>query len=462
MRAPRLVRAFASLRVTVALMALLAGLLLLNIVIPQRAVLGEAAWSALLQRAPGWQRFGLETLDLGRLPASPVFLAVVALFFVQLALVLAQRAGPAVRRARAGPAAEAGLKAWARMDERLTAPLPAGWDVGAAARVLLGRGFRVRRVGETTLWGVKHRLAPLGFLLFHVSFFLLCAGALGLYFTRFAGSVVLVEGQAFEGRYARVLREAPLERPPAASFALAQVEAREQQGQPIQLEATLSFQQVGGRVERRARVNQPAEWGRLRVLVQEAGLAPQLWLQDAQGFTLDRVALAAAGRGQPPAEALLAQGRYVVRVDPWSASRAFPARAQLRTWPVHVTVLPAQGGRARPGAAPLFAGELRAGQAARAGDARLVLEELRCWAGLMVVSERGGALLVAGFGLGIAGLVWRLLLYRREVVLSWSHETFDLVGRSEVFSGAFRDELGRLRRALSEAGGPPAGERAHG
>ena len=35
----------------------------------------------------------------------------------------------------------------------------------------------------------------------------------------------------------------------------------------------------------------PAEWGSATLLVNEAGLAPVLWLQDEQGFTLDRVAV---------------------------------------------------------------------------------------------------------------------------------------------------------------------------
>ena len=459
---PRPLRAFASLRVTVALIALLALLLLLNIVVPQQAVTGPAAWSELLARAPAWQRFLLETVDLGRLPTSPPFVATLVLFFAHLALVLIERAGPAWRRTRAGPAAEAGLMAWARMDERLEAPLPAGWDVGVAASILRGQAFRVRRVGETTLWGVKHRLAPLGFLLFHLSFFLLFAGGLALYYTRFAGSLVLVEGQEFDGHWARVLREPPVGLPPAPSFALTAVEAREEQGQPVHLGATLRFRRAVGAVERRARVNQPAEWGHMRVLVQEAGLAPQLWLQDAQGFTLDRVAVAAAGRGREPAEALLASGRYLVRLDPWVASASFPGRAELGTRAVHVAVFPAHHGRARTGATPLFEGELRPGQAARVGAERLVLEDLRYWAGLLVVSERGGALLVTGFVLGIGGLVWRLLLYRREVVVSWDRDLFRVVGRSEVFSSAFREELAGLRQALKQAKPAPAGEQAHG
>ena len=70
-----------------------------------------------------------------------------------------------------------------------------------------------------------------------------------------------------------------------------------------------------------------------------------------------------------------------------------------------------------------------------------------------MISERGGALLIAGFAIGIAGLVWRLMLHRREVAVVWDEERFTLVGRSEYFPWRFREELAELFATLGGSRG---------
>ena len=100
----------------------------------------------------------------------------------------------------------------------------------------------------------------------------------------------------------------------------------------------------------------------------------------------------------------------------------------------------------------LFDGPLRPGEGTALEGGRLVLEELRYWVGVKVVSERGGGVLVAGFVAGIAGLVWRLLLHRREVALSWDDETLRVVGRSESYPSRFRDELVAIFDTLRAGG----------
>jgi hypothetical protein len=62
-------------------------------------------------------------------------------------------------------------------------------------------------------------------------------------------------------------------------------------------------------------------------------------------------------------------------------------------------------------------------------------------------------LLVAGFTLGLIGLIWRLVLYRREVALTWDDRKFHLVGRSEYFSHRFQEELGAIQTTLERESG---------
>jgi len=460
----RLWKAFTAPRTTVVLLVLLAVMLLLNVMVPQEAVLGPEEFASMLTGRPV-ARFFLVTLGLGRLATSPVFIAVLVLFFVNLSAVLVARLGPTLRRTRMHERSEQGLAAWARMEESLSADLPAAWEPGRIVRALQGFGYRARRPGERTFWGVKHRSAPLGFLLFHLSFFLLCAGGVAIYLTRFVGTAVVTEGQEFAGQYQDVLRYAPWGGPPDLSFTLDEVEPRFEAGEPVHLGATLSILGAGPVVRRRARVNDPARWGSTIVLVQAAGIAPILWLQDAGGFTIDRVAVAARTRSsgtglgdEPPREDVtevpLAGGRVVARIEPLAPGTPFPTREDLGTTPIRLSVVrtaEGEGGERQV----LYEGSLRPGEAAplsagAGSEGRLVLEELRYWAGFQIIDERGGGLLMAGFIAGVLGLVWRLLLHRREVVVHWDDERVRLVGRSEYFSGHFRRELVALFAELTD------------
>lgn len=466
----RLIRLLTSVRTTVVLLVSVALMLLLNVLIPQASVLGpeEFARVAVSGRSA---RFLLVDLGLGYLSTSPLFLTVLVLFFVNLAAVLISRAGPTWRRTRFRARKLSALRAWTKAEPDRTAPLPEGSDterfLARAVETLRGFGYQTHKAtgeegaraarGEQpslhAVHGVKHRMAPLGFLLFHLSFFLLCAGGFALYLTRFVATAVVVEGQELTDLgAARVLRRPPLGGPPDLRFALETVEPRFEKGQPLHLGATLRF--PDGALQH-ARINRPARWGSASVLVQQAGLAPVLWLQDSRGFSLDRVLVAATSQAGDPTRVPLAEERFGPRLEaviqPLGPDEDFPARAELAATPMELRLL--DDGEV------VFEGTLRPGQAASLPQGRLVLEELRYWLRVMVVAERGGGLLITGFLLGVVGLVWRLAAYRREVAVVWDAQRGTVVGRSEYFVLRFQEELDGIYRALFEPTRSPGPER---
>jgi cytochrome c biogenesis protein ResB len=427
-----MLRGFTSARSTILLLCLLAVLLLLNVALPQEKVVGSERFETMTAGRPV-AHFVLVTLGLGSMSVSPVFLAVLALFFLNLLTVLVARIGPTWRRVALKTRSDKGLQAWSRLEEARSIPRPAGWSVGEAARTLRGFGYQVRRPGERTLWAVKHRTAPLGFMLFHISFLLVCAGGISIYYTRFVGSTILSEGQQFQGHYNKIIRSRPIGPPPELPVTLESIDARFDRGEVVHLGAAFRFQQASTSVTRNARVNHPAHWGPTSLLVNRAGLAPVLWLQDAQGFTLDRIVVPARTLSGPPTDVALGDGRVVAFILPLEEGTSFPSRAELprAAMTFRITV----------DSRVVFDGELSPGEAAEFDGGRLVLQELRYWVGMTVVSERGGGVLIAGFTLGIIGLIWRLLWYRREVAVTWDEREIRLVGRSEYFSGRFQDEL---------------------
>jgi cytochrome c biogenesis protein ResB len=448
MRRRRLFRRFISARFTVGLLCLLALLLLLNVAVPQQSVLGDERYAAVLEEGGAGTWFVLETLGLGRMATSPVFLAVLGLFFLNLASVLLARLKPTWHRVGLKPRSEKGLRAWARMEETHSGPLTEDWSAGRIVNVLRGHGYQVRRPGKQTVWAVKHRTAPLGFLVFHLSFFLLFAGGVAIYYTRFVGTAIVSEGQPFNGEYSAVVRASPLGGPPPLRFVVEEVEARMENGQPVHLAADLRFEQAGAAGIRRSRVNHPADWGSASILVEKAGLAPVLWLQDARGFTLDRVVAPARTFATVTTEVEMADGEWKATVYPLLAGDPFPERQDLAEISMDIEIW--------HGEEELFSGKLRPGEAASFPGGRLVMEELRYWVGLRVIRERGGGLLIVGFTLGVIGLVWRLLWYRREIALTWENGVFRLVGRSEYFSAPFEAELASLARMLKETEAPAA------
>lgn len=434
----RLLRLFTSVKTTAVLLAVLAVLLFLNVVVPQESLLGAEEFAALVGQG-GWNRFFLVTLGLGRLSTSPVFIAVLAVFYLNLALVLAGRLRPTLAKLKVRRRSEAGLVAWSGTEGALQAPLPPEWSAAHVVDTLRGYGYRVERVGERVFWGLKHRTAALGFLLFHLSFFLLFGGGLLLYLTRFVGDAVATEGQELSTESTSVRRMPLLGGVPRLRLQVEEVTPRLEQGEPVYLGVRFRFLPSG--VEQEARINHPAEWGPVKVLVAKAGVTAVLWLQDGRGFTLDRVAVPVDVRPDVPAVVPVDDGRYLVSIDSVPIGPSFPHREDLPGRPITVSVVRQGDREVGTPAETAFEGTLRPGESASLGGDRLELVELRYWVSVQVVSERGGGVLIAGFVVGVLGLVWRLMLYRREVAVVWDGETLRLVGHSEYFPERFRDEL---------------------
>lgn len=432
-------RVLVSMRTTAALLAALTALLVVNALVPQASFDPDAY--ALAVRGSRAARFALETLRLGSVSTSPLFVACVAAFFVNLAAVLVDRAGATWRRIRLRPPATAQVRALLEGDAVAAVAGP-GPTAARAAEVLGGLGYRTLPVPDG-VWGVKNRLALLGFPVFHASFFLLLAGGLQLYLTRDVRTLVVAEGQEASSAGGAVVRRAPLGDAPPVRIALARLDPRLAAGRPVALDAALI---VDGGPEAIARVNHPVERGAVSILVDRAGLAPVLWLTDRDGFTLDRVLVPVANHG-PPTRVPLATGDLEVAIQPEPLGPRFPDRAALPGAPLTLTV------RAR--SAPPVDATLRPGEAVAAGDRVVRLQELRYWVELRVVRERGGPLLVAGFLLAVAGMAWRMLLYRREVVVTVGAGPARVAGRGEFFPARIAGEVRAIAELLGEAARPP-------
>lgn len=423
----------ASLRTTAVLIAVLSTLLLLNVLLPQ-AGLDPAAFARAV-RSSAAARFVLTTLGLGDLPTSAIFLAVLALFFANLSAALLDRVGATARRLRTSAASEGQAAALLRGAEAI--PAPPGADE-VARRVLETLGYEVCRVAPGVFWGVKHRLALLGFAMFHAAFFVLAAGALMLYLTRDVVTVVAAEGQSVTSEAGARQRRARVRGAVPVAVQVERVDVSLRDGKPVDLSVAMRLAPDGG--VQRSRVNHPAVWGDLTALVNRAGVAPVLWLTDDRGFTLDRVAVLAVARGGFPARARLGSGDLEAVIEPIPVGAGFPERAQLPSARIAL--------RLRQGEADVFEGTLAPGESVPVAGGTVRLQEVRYWAELKLVRERGGGWLIAGFVLSVAGIAWRVVWPRQEIAVSTAGGSLRIGGRSELYPRRFQADLAEVRRLV--------------
>lgn len=423
-----------SLRTAALAMTALGVLLLLSVTLPQRQTLGEEAFAEMVASNPA-AAFVLSTLGLGNVASSPVFLAVLGLLFVVLTAVIVDRIRATLRRVRFLPPAAATLRARAASDAAVVGPVRPGW-LKATRTVLAGFGYEAETVAEDAVWGVKHRRAALGFPLFHVSFFLLLVGGGLIFFTRGVTATRLVEGQELASAGLHVLRQPRWGRLPELRLLLTEVSVAHERGEVTELAASLAG--PGG--SQAVRVNHPARYGATSILVTGAGLAPSLWLQDEAGFTLDRVAVAVEGPNGSEAVVPLAGSRVRLTLSPLPLAGPLPNRAELAT--TEVAVAATGEGLAR------WSGTLRPGERVALGPFSLVLEEVRYWAELRAVTERGGGWLASGFALGVSGLVWRLVWHRREIAVTLRGDMITIHGRSELYHHRFAHEVAAVAEVL--------------
>jgi cytochrome c biogenesis protein ResB len=185
-----------SLRFTIQLICLLGAVFLLGLWIPQKRLV-QALYIQWKEHNPGLVQV-LDYLQLTSIHTSPFTLVLWLLFFVNLGLVMWQRIPLLKKRVEITPA---------RITDPETAPgyifkrsyeMPAELSGEAFVEELRTLGFAVVG-GPDGFYGVKNRLSPIAFALFHLSFFLVLLGGMVGVYTSFYAVVDLAQGEVFQG-----------------------------------------------------------------------------------------------------------------------------------------------------------------------------------------------------------------------------------------------------------------------
>ncbi len=446
----KIVKFLSSLRFTLLLISLLGVMFLLGLWIPQVSLVSPALYSQWKQHSPSLVRT-LETLGFTSIYASPIMLILWGFFFVNLALVMWQRI-PLIRKRISLPEGRIGNPSTAAgYSFRASYHLPQDMDGSAIRGFLRKRGFTV--IGDDEgFCGVKNRLSPIAFGLFHISFFLILLGGLISVYTRFTGMLDLGIGEPFQGEVARYNATPQLPKigvPPRASFTVLSIVPMISHGTKTGLRVRLVDAQG---VEHEADVNRPYKVDSTNFIVNQVGVAPLFVVKDSAGKEIDGAYFKLNVMGGQEDVFSLAGFHFRARFYPDYVVRngAAATRSQEFNNPVFVITAERQG-------KPITQGTVTSNGVMDFAGYQLVLKELPFWIRFSVFKEHGLAIIYAGFAVASLAVIWRFLFYRREVIGAVRDEEGErllvVAGRSEFYKSLTEDEFNGLFTTLFEKNG---------
>lgn len=395
--------------------------------------------------------------------SSPVFLLVLAVFFLNAlacTTLQAQAAARAARRAREVSPVMAGAS------RSLLVGRGAPEDVWRRLESLLRRkGFtllqRQGEDGEVVARGVRHSAGYWGSAVFHGGLLLVILGGLVTVSTRTWGSFGVMEGDRFHDRREDyvVYKRGPLVGEKHGQFEvyLEKVE--------LQLNPENKLHDYGARVRvtgpggesREAFIDGPnplAFVGRI-FYKQLFGYSPALILTFPEGQEISRFYVN-IDTDLRSGDNIFYQGDFAIPRTPYQARAAFIPDLDAGSFPPRTRsdspVNPALYLEVSREGEKVYRGVVGLGGSAEFDGVRLQFHHLKKWYGFSVVQDRGMAVVFTAFGVMVLGLFLTYLVVPREItvrLLPAGDRTLVAVGgRSAKFAPLFAREFALLAREM--------------
>ncbi len=437
-----------SLRFTILLICLLGSIFAIGLWIPQKSLL-RTIYIEWQKNSPELVAF-LDAFGLTTIYTSPITLTLWFFFFLNLSLVLWQRWPVIKNRISLSDSKIADPETVGGYPFRASFPLADGVDGDTVMSMLQKNGFTVLG-NEAGFYGLKNRRAPLAFMLFHLSFFLILLGGLISLYTEFTGYIDLAQGESFQGELNRYNRSPEpllpvIGTPPDASFTVKSIVPQVVHNTPTGITVLL--------VDRQGKthdvdINRPYTAEHTSFVFKHLGVSPLFVLRDATGkesggayFKLDVLQ-------RKPDRFALGGFEFTATFYPdfvmEEGKRA--TRSMEFNNPVFFLSVDRDGKKVAEGLVP------KNGALEFAGY-RLEMRDMPFWVRFYVVKQRGLSILYAGFAIATIGVIWRLMFYRREIVGALKEidgvRCLVVAGRSEYYKSLAEDEFTTLFGKISE------------
>jgi ResB-like family len=445
----KVLKYLSSLRFTLLLISLLGVMFLLGLWIPQASLVKGPLLAQWKANAPTLVAV-LEALQFTRIYTSVLMMTLWALFFLNLALVMWQRLPLLKNRVALSEARIANPSTASGYPFHTSFPLPESLDGAGVIAFLRRRGFAVLG-NEQGFYGVKNRLSPLAFGLFHLSFFLILVGGMTSVYTRFSGVLDLAEGEEFHGeleRYNGPLHLPKLGSPPQANFVIKSIV-------PLVSGDTatgIKVQIVDGSGQvHMLNINQPYVVDNTSFVFKDLGLAPLFILKDPTGREIDGSYVklnVMKGKGDS-----FILGGFIFRTRFYPDFILDNGKPATKSEEFNNPVLAVEVEKANR---KLAEGMLSRNGVLNFDGYQLVMQEMPFWVRFSVIKEYGLSLIYAGFAFASFAVFWRFHLYRREILGAVRDENGErrlvVAGRSEFYKSLIEDEINELIRKMLNKG----------
>ncbi|MBK5273627.1 MAG: cytochrome c biogenesis protein ResB [Desulfuromonadales bacterium] len=438
----KLYKFLSSLRFTIWLICLLGVIFAAGLWVPQKRLL-KTIYLDWQQKSPDLVAF-LDSFGLTTIYTSPITVTLWLLFFLNLSLVLWQRIPVIKSRIVLSESKIVDPESAGGYPFHSYYPLPDGLNEDKIFAALRKHGFTILGNGNM-FYGVKNRLSPIAFALFHVSFFLILFGGIIGVYTEFRGYVELAQGETFQGELERYKDDPGPKLPeigslPDVSFTIKSIVPRVVRNTPTGISIMLvdsrgKSHEVG--------INVPYNTNHTSVMFKHLGVAPLFILKDSSGKEIGgaymKLDVLKGGPDHFTLGGLLFATRFYpdyALVDGKPVTRSMEFNNQ-----VFVISVERDGKKIAEGTVP------KNGTMTFEGY-RLEMQEMPFWVRFYVNKQRGLSIVYTGFALATIGVIWRLLFFRREIIGSIREKEGQLclvvAGRSEYYKSLAEDEFVKL------------------
>ncbi len=458
--AKRLYNRFKSVKTTAIIFASLIVVYFAGLVIPQKTLFSSYnEYQAWLQKSIFYRLFDL--LRLTDIYLSPLTISLLVLFFLNLLVVVGERTKVVNKKMyiRATPSLMNPHEIRSRQGHiSITTTVSPDSAMQRVLKVLKRNRWKILSVDSNlSIFAMKNRYSPVGFILFHLSFLFCLVGGLLIAYTRFYGYLTITEGQRLADArpYITKIIKKPriLKKLPEFGLSLIKVQPQYQNDVPTDLYVYLDVL-YKGRVKREVlKVNEPVKRGALSLVVQDIWLAPLMVVRDEHGKMIDGAYVALnLLHGQEDSfwfNSLKGYKFFVIFFPDYVVNNGVETTKSvvIRNPALHLRVV-------KDGSI-VAEDTLKPQESLRFDRYSISFEGYRYSVYLNVIREYGRGPLIAGFVLALAGLLMRLIFYQKRLWLAVSEDTHAtevlIYGRSEYFHLSFNEELKRLSEKIREA-----------
>jgi len=379
---------FYSLKFTALLIFLLIFFLFLNVLLPQERIVGKEKIKEIVKKNL-FLKFLFYDLNLKDIPSSPLFLATLFLFYLQLIVFILRYFKLTLKRIKIK---EPNFENWKFL--KLKA------DMEAVRDFLKEKGWKEFKLKENNFYFVINELSPLGFLFFHISFLFYFLSGFLFYYTRSEIEFFLALNQTIsleDERWVSFKKKPRIrEDLKGIKIYLNDLNFKLYKDQPLLFKTKIILWHNNKKIEGASEINKPFKYRDLKIYPIFKDDAYLIQIEDLKGFILEKsIIFSNCSRYINNSYEILGKikGTIECKEAPYLNLSYFEKKEVV---------------------------QLKEGIKINLGDLKVEILKKIPWVKFRAINEVGSNILIFGFILSFLGLFFRFLFPKMEIVITKS------------------------------------------